>query len=83
MGYLAYLRNMPRPSKARARIANEEGSASGSSASKPSCAKFNADVNMSVVLSVLPSWVTVPLKLVGVLPLPEAYDAARTSRDQA
>jgi len=65
--------------KARARIANEDGSGSESNASKPGCAKFNADVNMSVALSVLLSTVKMPVKLQSVLPLPKAYIAAKTS----
>jgi hypothetical protein len=40
-------------------MASEDGSGTGSNASKPGCAKFLVDVNMSVLLSVDPSAVKV------------------------
>jgi hypothetical protein len=60
-------------------MASEDGSGTGSNASKPGCAKFKVGVNMSVLLSVMPSAVKVPLKVASVLPLPKAYRAVTTS----
>jgi hypothetical protein len=60
-------------------MASEDGSGTGSIASKPDCAKFKLGVNRSVLLSVLPSTVKVPLKLASVLPLPKAYKAVTAS----
>ena len=60
-------------------MASEEGSGTGSNASKPDIAKFKVGVNTSVLLSVLPNAVKVPLKVASVLPLPKAYEAVTTS----
>ena len=53
-------------------MASEDGSGTASNASKPNCAQFKVGVKMSVLLSVLPSAVNVPLKVASVLPLPKA-----------
>jgi hypothetical protein len=60
-------------------MANDDGSGTGSIASKPDCAQFKVGVNTSVLASVLPSAVKVPLKLASVLPLPKAYKAVTAS----
>ena len=72
-------RKAPNPKRLAARTASEDGSGTGSIASKPTCAKFNVGVNTSVLLSVLANAVKVPLKLAKVLSLPKAYRAVITS----
>jgi hypothetical protein len=51
---------------------SEDGSGTGSDAKKWGCTKFKAAVNTSVLLSVLPRAVNVPLKVASVFPLPKA-----------
>jgi len=62
-------------------MASEEGSGTetGSDAKKWGSTKFKVGVNTSVLLSVLPNGIKVPLKLASVLPLPKAYRAVITS----
>src|SRR5260370_34008105 len=75
-GYFLDGRKASRPSRQTTRMASDDGSGTtGSSASKPGCTKFKADVNTSMLLSVLPNAVKVPLKVAKVSPLPKAYEA--------